>query len=97
MEKTLLTYLELFQIFILCKSQILDVLIVQIHLYFVSLSFLLYMSRKFAPELSLLRRSALAGESQAPPVVLPCVHTFLVLTRQNRTDFLRWHFLMISD
>lgn len=36
-------------------------------------------------------------EPESPIAVLLRVRTFLVLTRQNRTDFLWWHFLMISD
>lgn len=58
-ERKLLTFMELFQIFILCENQVLVVLTVEIRLYFVSLSFLLHVSCKFAPELSLLPHWAL--------------------------------------
>lgn len=96
-EKKSLTFLELFQVFVLCRSESLDVLIVEIHLYFASLSFLLHMPCEFALELPLLHHLALPGKSQSPPLtVLLCTLTFLVLSRQNRTHLPRWHFL-ISD
>lgn len=68
-KKELLTFLELLQIFIWCKSQVLGVLIVEVHLYFFSLSF--FMSSKFTLELSL------PGQSRAPPALsseehVPC-------------------------